>query len=318
MKYWNIITWIPLLIGGLAGCTTIQHFGPLMNSETPDSSSIVSHIQCELYHIVVPDEKIHKPIDNYKLITENRYIAYAQLTLDVTSNEGATPNLNFISPYAKAMTNLTVGASGQFSAIQHKNITQSFTIILDPRDIKQSDINNYCKPDNNSAGGLVGDLGLANVMEAGLYHATKDQFLFPLPSAQDSGVAAAKLGPTYEPVFGSTIDFTITYGLTAAGPTWTITNFKGPGSGNTNLLNATRAVKDTLVISFAPARPEVGQGIKRTKSGRSPSGDLKAAPRVPESLPQPSPIDDAAAIQAAQGNNAHMILQNILPSLPQL
>ncbi len=309
-----------LRLGALAAslatsaCTTLGHFGPLMDSRTPDVSSVASHIQCEIYRVMIPDAE-HPPIDNYRLLTDNRYVAYAQLTLDVTSNEALTPNLGFITPYTKPMTSLTVSVGGQLGGTQHKTITQSFTIVLDPSKISPAEAAEYCGGKDGRRGGLGGDLGLDNIIEAGLYHATEEQFLFPLPRADDTATTGTKISPMTEPVFGSTIDFTIVYGLAGTGPTWVLTHFKGPGGGNAGLLNATRTVKDTLVISFAPSRPEGVQGIRHPPGAAAPQG----AKRPPRSASELSnlPKNDAAAAAAAKDNTGRMILQNALPQVPQ-
>ena len=48
--------------------------------------------------------------------------------------------------------------------------------------------------------------------------------------------------------FAGVIKFIITKGVSAAGPNWTLTHFKGPGG----LLSFSRVNTDTLTIAFAP------------------------------------------------------------------
>jgi len=63
------------------------------------------------------------------------------------------------------------------------------------------------------------------------------------PSASASGTGTS---------FGSTVDFTVVYGLNG-GPTWTLTHFKGPQGGSGSLVNLSRQVVDTLTVTFVPA-----------------------------------------------------------------
>jgi hypothetical protein len=95
---------------------------------------------------------------------------------------------------------------------------------------------------------LKGDLGLKDIILAGMATANNDAFYYGVlrtPSPYGSNPA---------PAFVSTTDFTMVYGLNG-GPVWSFTDFKGPGGGSTGLANASRTVKDTLVLSFAPALP---------------------------------------------------------------
>ncbi|HEY2707191.1 MAG TPA: hypothetical protein VGI95_03995 [Caulobacteraceae bacterium] len=307
-----------------------------MTNHTPDASQIVTHIQCELYDVMTPTNK-EESIDNYRLLREQGYVVAAQLTMDVSNNEGFTPALSFISPLVPAATNFTGSIAGQISAVQHKNFTQSFTIRLDPTEFEKrtDELDEYCGRDKWTSYGLRGDLGLANIIEAGLYHSNRDQFLFPIPpSPSDAEIKAgmpsetlrllneikdAKAGATTEPVFGATIEFTLVYGVTAAGPTWTLVRFKGPGSGNSGLLNGTRTIKDTLVISFAPTRPDLGIGYSRStvaqdRAKNPHGGNIAKQPPVIPAEPTSEQIRQAA--DAASENNSRMILQGIPGTTP--
>jgi hypothetical protein len=85
------------------------------------------------------------------------------------------------------------------------------------------------------------------------------------PQTQGSGAGSTSTGATNGPPgtssssapagtgtsFGSTVDFTVVYGLNG-GPTWSLTHFKGP-AGSAALLSVGRQAVDTLNITFVPA-----------------------------------------------------------------
>lgn len=66
-------------------------------------------------------------------------------------------------------------------------------------------------------------------------------------TAASSSGASASTGTS----FGSTVDFTVVYGLNG-GPTWSLTHFKGP-AGSASMFSIGRQVVDTLNIAFVPA-----------------------------------------------------------------
>jgi hypothetical protein len=68
-------------------------------------------------------------------------------------------------------------------------------------------------------------------------------------AATKASSASASSGGTTS--FGSTIDFTLVYGLNG-GPTWSFKKFKGP-TGSGSLLTASRTTLDTLSITFVAA-----------------------------------------------------------------
>jgi hypothetical protein len=278
-------------IGSLTACSLLPSFDqPVLpaSNVVPTVEDLVANIQCQIY------KAIDDPVNEnrvYDAFTNNRYIAYVNLTADVTNFEGLTPVLNFIHPYVKAATNLTGSIGAQLTGTQHRTINQTFTIDLD-RDKINKDQLQACSVHRTGRFGLSGDLGFLEIIRSGINYNTKDDFLFPIPQVGDAGAGSAKLSASLIPVFSSTIDFTVIYGIGNAGPTFTLTHFKGPGGGSQGLLNLTRTEKDTLVISFASA------GAK-TEAAKA----LIAGPRVsPE-----------AAASAAQDAATRMILQNVLP-----
>jgi hypothetical protein len=230
------------------GCTTVPSIEATTGKPTdpPRVTDLVTHIQCEIWDAVsnkgTNDGSAHE-------LTTRQYIAFATLTVDVTNLEGTSPSLSFITPYLTPMTNLTKAIGGQYNATQHRTITQSFTIDLTQ---PAADAKIRCPQGLKEGHGLRGDLGLELLVNSGLAHVSGDEFVFKRPSSN----GPVKLNALVQPVFGSTVDFTIVYGISNVGPSWTLTHFKGPGSGTSGLLTLTRTEKDTLVISFAPACPD--------------------------------------------------------------
>lgn len=71
------------------------------------------------------------------------------------------------------------------------------------------------------------------------------------PSGGSKGGASAGASPAGSTSFGSTVDFTLVYGLNG-GPNWTLTHFKGPAPSSP-LLTASRTETNTMNITFVPA-----------------------------------------------------------------
>jgi hypothetical protein len=91
--------------------------------------------------------------------------------------------------------------------------------------------------------------------------------------------------------FSTTVDFQVQEGA-GVGPSWAVSTFKGPASGQTQPLNFSRTRLDTLIIAFVP----------------SCNSDKKSADGNPQSFwdtigPCPTPGQKAAA-KAAAGNKA--------------
>lgn len=317
----------------IGGCSLTPGFDSLTASSSnvaPTVDQLIDHIQCEIVDVekgkgIQTDEE--KQALN-KFLSQS-YIVYATLTLDVTNSQGLSPSLNFINPYVVAGTNVTQMLGGQITGMQHRNINPSFTLDLDPKNIDPV----RSQKCSEAAGtfGLSGDLGIKELILAGVQRSTEADFMFPFPSSTEMGAIKAATAPA----FASTIDFTVNYSFNA-GPVWTLKHFKGP-SGSSGLVSAGRIDKDTLVLSFASAGPR-------------PTASVPPAPPAPAELPPPpnasrtekenfllrqtlknlterlapqpaapgtgpSANDKAAAAAAAQSNATRLILQNILPSI---
>ncbi|HSO93364.1 MAG TPA: hypothetical protein VLS53_02700 [Candidatus Dormibacteraeota bacterium] len=254
----------------------------------------MDHILCELKQVLDDNDPA------LAKLRENIYVTYASLTVDVTVNEGFTPTLSALGGGTRS---LSVG--GQVSGQQHRDMTQTFTLLLDPGYADPSLYPNFNKAkadacpkkdplQTNSSRGIHGDLGLKEVIAAGLMQVLPADFILPLPAPDDHSGSAVQLSSSLVPNFGTTIDFALTYGLNG-GPNWTLTHFTGPG---TSWLDWSRTAKDTLVISFASAGPRALPDAIPRANRRPLPGNL-------------SPIEEAGKV--AQDNVTRMILQRILP-----
>lgn len=279
------------------GCTSLPSFERLGSYKSeadvgPTVSDLVTHIQCEIRDALLdPDHRFDD-------LRESLYVTYASLTLDVTNTQGLSPTLNFINPLATEGTNVTLNLGAQLSGTQHRDINETFTLVIDSDSeemarLASEAVANRCKP-LSSPRGLRGNLGIKEILAAGIRQNTNELNIFPVPKPEDSEAGKVALSGSLIPNFGYTIDFTIVYGL-SGGPTWTLTHFNGPGD---SFANYQRTVKDTLFISFGrvPTAPH---------EGKKP---LKPQVRTPGHL---SPVEEAAT--ASQQHVTSMILQKLLP-----
>jgi hypothetical protein len=206
----------------IAGCGV----PPLQLNPRPGSVSttgkidrIIDKVVCEL-SLVNGEEK--QALANY--------VAVAQVTIKVEDSGGLTPSLSIINPLPVAGTSNSVSAGGEVSRGRLRSFTQNF--VVNPGLLTSED-----KCDENPGSSLTGDLGLREVVTAGL-RATRRVGTNPGSlKAQDSH-------------FGSTIQFSSKIGLNG-GPGVARTNFKGYG-GAAGLANMSRTGTDVLTIAFAP------------------------------------------------------------------
>lgn len=287
---------IPVLLA-LNGCLTAPPFdlASMSSKDVPTASDVIDHVQCEIWSAIrdTADARLQP-------MRDDEYIVYVDVTLEVTDNEGANPNLAFILPYAKAGESFSGGALGQYNQIQDRTFTQSFTLDLKyPLSADQSmHAARIC-----GKSFFTGNLGIREIMTQGLEHEGASTFVFSpvIPANGDSNQYMYNNNSLF-PAFGSTVDFQIAYGAGLA-PQWTLTKFAGPsGSGGGSFVNGSRTWKDSLIVSFAP----VGKVSPALAKGLTPSiaGQIRQAAEVGARL---------SAGQAAQYHATQMILQQILP-----
>jgi hypothetical protein len=295
--------WIAGLIGlawalAMGGCTTLPSLSkvpaaspdPASIESIPTAMDVVDHIECVLYDLL--DEKD----DTFKDLQAG-FVVFASLTLEVTDDGSLDPSLSFIHPLSVTdMTRKLLGITGKYDAAAHRTYQHEFTILLDKATRDRAKYQERCPHPALRGQGLSGDLGLRSIVAQGLKRIRKGQFIFPVVPESESVYSWLSLPAL--PTFGSTIDFTVTYGL-GINPTWTLVHFEGPGS-DAGLLNVSRATKDTLVITFAPPVEE---------------GPAKPAPEAVAPLGRavvPTRADrNAAAARAAQDAATRMLLRQL-------
>lgn len=112
-------------------------------------------------------------------LVDYNFVATAQLSLEVTDTEGLNPSLSFITPYIPATNNFTFSVGGQLNGTQDRSIIVNYAVdlasLLDPN-YKAT----YCSgapkagtitkllEDAGLSGGIAGNLGLSDVVSAGL------------------------------------------------------------------------------------------------------------------------------------------------------
>lgn len=214
-----------------SGCTSLPKFD---KSDDVTPGAIIDIIHCEL----VEAKKKFPRLDG----AENEdWIAIAELILQVDEQATLTP--------AFTHTFVPVFDWGLKLDTQATRVYTQYVEYVLPK-LKET----KCKDDINKNGRLLtGKLGLNEVVGMAFESielGPKDEGLSLKTSQKTSGS------------FGSTIKFVISRNTNGTGPTWTLTNFKGPGK----LFMAQRTDTNTLNISFA--------GTMRNRNGVS---DLKKA-----------------------------------------
>jgi hypothetical protein len=272
------------------GCSALPFFDMTPgspNTPAPTVDDIVQHLECEIWQAKEASPELKSKLAAYG------YVASADLTLAVQNNQGVNLSLGFVKTplHEVASDSFTLFVGPQLSGQQHRDINLTFSLDLEAADEERAKemCTGAAREAQTGKPGLRGDLGLADIMVAGLNHVGGRDFIFH--STFDAYTTAQKLSA---PTFGSTIDFEIVYGLSNSGPHWNLEHFKGPGpSDNTaGPLTFTRTTRDTLVVSFAPSK-------------------VPASGAVPEYVGS----KDFAG-KAAQDSNTKLILEELIPVIP--
>ena len=281
-----------LAILSLSSCSTLPKFQTVLSPQKigPHVSDIVNEVQCEILQSV-KDSEIKG--SSFSGLQSGDYVANVDLTLQVTDNQSFDPALNYIDPLATVGTNFTGNLTGQLSGQQQRTFNLTFSLFFNRLTPNPEAA---CSLESHKAG-LRGELGIKEIIGTGLRYATgldeenRYPYLMPAIGIGKVQVPADPLNPA-APTFGSTIEFTLTYGL-GGGPNWTLTHFTGPSA---SLLNFTRMSDDTLVVAFSKVPP-------------APPGP---APPAGGSLGSRD-VEIAGAAQAAQASVNRMILQRLSP-----
>ena len=253
----------------------------------PTLDDVVRHVECEIWQAQQTSDDLKTKLDAYG------YVASVDLTLAVQNNQGVSARLGFVTPLKETLSgaqSFTLFVGPELTGQQHRDVNLTFS--LDLESVDDTRAKETCTSGQRDAQtgspGVRGDLGLADIMVAGLKHVGAGDFLYS--STFDEYTAAPKLSA---PTFGSSIDFEVVYGLTNTGPNWTMQHLTGPGEPTTGgPLSLTRTLRDTLVISFAPSKVPARAGVPEQVGSKDRAG------------------------RAAQDSNTKLILEELVPTIP--
>lgn len=207
----------------MGGCASfVPYFDiPVNEAGAPTVQSIIMRVTCELAGLL--DENYG--LRNALLISDIQVAL--QLNLTVNDTGGLAPSVSFINgPFA-------FGVGGTLSQSREQNYTEKLYYSL--RELRQEiDLARKdnldlaaCRPADTN---LAGELGLKRTVE----------LAFTSPHLDWT----AKLS---DGAFGGYVKFVVTKNINA-GPTWTLTNFTGPGN---NLGTLSEVNTDNLTFAFA-------------------------------------------------------------------
>jgi hypothetical protein len=222
------------LASACCGCAYVPNYDVQSDRYgLPTVKTIVDRIRCELVDMVRSDRSDDVAANHRDFLLNQDYDVEATLSLEVNDTGGLAPSFSSIVPYS-AVTSLAVSATGTFSQSRDQNFTENLHFNLrelfkDWQASQKTHGESICPAADTN---LAGDLGLRNIV------AMADSSSF-LDEAQT-------LGPG-KGAFGGSVQFLVTKSLTSAGPTWTLTHFKGPGG----LASFSRVNTDKLTVAFA-------------------------------------------------------------------
>lgn len=206
------------------------------NSEgAPSVVMIVQRVRCELMQLVDDDAKT-----GIELLGNNYHVGL-QLSLTVNSSGELAPAFNF--PQTSALS-LNFGAKLARSHEQNFVMNLYYSLsdlrqkLLASREIakRNGHANAYEQCPEPPTWNLTGSLGIKESVD----------LAFTAPDR-----AEKKLDGT-SGEFGGYVTFVVVKSINSAGPTWTLTHFKGPG----NLGSLSAVNTDKITFGFAPGGPD--------------------------------------------------------------
>ena len=226
---------VSVLAVSLAGCGVEAFDIPRDSGGAPSVLMIVKRVRCELMQLID---------DNARTQTEllgNNYHVGLQLNLTVNSSGELAPSFNF--PQTSALS-LNFGVKLARSHEQNFVLNLYYSLpelrqkLLTSREVarKAGHPNAYEQCPEPPTWNLTGSLGIKESVE----------LAFTSPDR-----AEKKLDGTGGE-FGGYVSFVVTKNINSAGPTWTLTHFKGPG----NLGGLSAVNTDKITFGFAPGGPD--------------------------------------------------------------
>ena len=233
---------VGLCLGGCGNVPAPDYFVPARTEPapgTPDSTQVhvddlVKHIECEFVNSAHMPKLLANP-DPKRQAEVPIYVAQVTLTLKVEDNGGLSPSLSFIAP-----SSFAYGLNGNLNLNRQRTFTTSYFVNLnkllaDPAVTGRCNAVGHSMPTVPS---LSGDLGIDGIVVASL--ATRSHY---------RDYEKSDKSPSNYPSFGTTVQFLLTASLDT-GPSWSLTNFKGPG-GSKGLVNGGVIDTDTMLVAFA-------------------------------------------------------------------
>lgn len=265
-----------------AGCAVPKYDVPYdETSGQPTVTSIINRVKCELTDMVraplTPGSTSTAPLSGAELFLLNGdYDVVVTLTLEVNNTGGLTPSITFMEPLSK-LTSFSFGGTATLSESRDHTFTDNFQLSIrqlyadaqmagNPSLAPEPGLANHpaalaefahrCpKGDTN----LSEPLGIADFVGMGAQ--TERLPLEPTAPAAAAnpkpGQAAAPTTAAATQAFGGTVSFVVTKNVTALGPTWTTTRWKGPGG----LVGLSHVNTDKIVVAFAQG-PHAGQPLQ--------------------------------------------------------
>ncbi len=232
------ITAFTLAASAMQGCAYVPNFDvPNGKYNEPTAYPIAERVVCEVVEIV---ENRTTPT-HAAFLWDGNYDVEASLSLDVNDTGGLAPSLSSIVPYSAAATSLVWGATATFSESRDQNFTENIRFNVREAFKNWADQHKRAEkrgenlppcPQKAADTNLSGDLGIKDIVAL---------------AASTPGLDTGQKLDVGKGAFGGSVQFLVTKSLTAAGPTWTLTHFKGPGG----LGSLSRVNTDKLTIAFA-------------------------------------------------------------------
>jgi hypothetical protein len=187
---------------------------------------------------------------NYVIRDLTTYVAAAELTLQVDEQATLVPSFTHTDVVSKTFTR-AFDWGVKLDTQSHRAYSESITFTIS----RMSDDKNSCERLRTGIS-LNGKLGIEETIDMAFGSIDPDDQGIDLPAANDAADSNSRKGGGSKGAFGTSLEFNLLGAITAAGPTFTLVNFKGPGK----LFSTQRNDTHKITISFANSAG-VGTGI---------------------------------------------------------
>jgi len=241
----------------LSGCATLPNFEKV-TGVTP--KTIVDVLECEI--IAAKKKNTLRRIKErrlqrmgllpktYTIRDLTTYVAVAELTLQVDEQATLVPAFTQTDIISKTFTR-AFDWGVKLDSQSHRAYSESVTFVI----AKMSDDKNSCERLRTGIS-LNGKLGIDEVVDMAFGSIDPDDQGIDLPAGAEMSDSNSRKGSGSKGAFGTSLEFDLAGAITAAGPTFTLVHFKGPGK----LFSTQRNDTHKITISFANSTA-VGTGI---------------------------------------------------------